>query len=354
MEKARHRRLLLVAILAGLGLCAGLVLLRLVPLKMLPFDNKNELQLLVDMPEGTTLERTDRAVRDFEAYLRSVPEVTNFVTYAGSPSPMDFNGMVRHYYWREQPNFADIRVNLADKSDRDMQSHSIGLRLRNDLQAIARNHGAILKLIEAPPGPPVIATLTAEIYGRPGLDYGALILGARHVEALMETLPGLVDLDDSSETYRTMIDFVLDKEKAALHGVSTADVVETLRLALTGTSPASVHMAHERQSLPVRMVLPVSLRTGPDALGELRMKTASGSMVPLAELGSFREVPSEQPIYHKNLKRVAYVFADTAGVPPGEAVLDLKGKLKDEPMPSGVEARMGWRGGMEDHPGCVP
>ena len=338
----RNRWLLFAAILGGLALCAGLVLLRLVPLKMLPFDNKNEFQLLIDMDEGTTLERTDLAVRDFEAYLRTVPEVTDFTTFAGSPSPMDFNGMVRHYYWRDQPNFADIRVNLLDKDDRDMQSHAIGLRLRNDLHAIAERHGAVLKLVETPPGPPVMATLTTEIYGRPGLDYGVLIDGARHVRALMNTEPGLVDLDDSSETARTMVDFVLDKEKAALHGVTAADVVQTLRLALTGDTPSSVHLPRERQPLPVRVVLPVGLRTGPDGLGELRLKTPSGSMVPLAELGEFRTVAVDQPIYHKNLKRVAYVYADTAGVPPGEAVIDLKARLKSDPLPPGTEAE--WAG----------
>jgi multidrug efflux pump subunit AcrB len=342
LTRARNRWLLLFGILAGLGLCGVLVLLRLVPLKMLPFDNKNEFQVLVDMPEGTTLERTDRAVRDFEAYLRTVPEVTDFITYAGEPSPMDFNGMVRHYYWREQPNLADIRVNLRDKSERDMQSHAIGLRLRNDLQAIADRNGVRMKLIEVPPGPPVIATLTAEIYGRPGMAYQDIIDGARHVESVMGELPGLVDRDDSSETDRTMYDFVLDKEKAALHGVTTADVIDTLRLALSGSAPANIHLPHERQSLPVRLVLPMRLRTGPDPLSELRMKTASGAMVPLAELGSFRRVPAEQPIYHKNLKRVAYVYAETAGVPPGEAVIDLQSMLKKDPIQPGLTTQ--WAG----------
>ena len=338
----RNRRLLLFAIVGGLALCAGLVLLRLVPLKMLPFDNKNEFQLLVDMDEGTTLERTDRVVRDFEAYLRTVPEVTDYVTYAGAPSPMDFNGMVRHYYWRDQPNFADIRVNLKHKDDRDMQSHAIGLRIRNDLDAIAKRHGAVLRLVELPPGPPVIATLTAEVYGKPALPYASLVDGAAHLRALMASEPGLVDVDDSAETARDMYDYVLDKEKAALHGITAADVVETLRLALSGSAPGSVHLPRERQPLPVRMVLPVALRTGPDTLGELRLKTPAGAMVPLAELGTFRKVLAEQPIYHKNLERVAYAYAETAGVPPGEAVLDLKSRLKADPMPPGTRAQ--WAG----------
>jgi len=342
LAAARNRWLLLGVILGGLALCAGLVLLRLVPLKMLPFDNKNEFQLLIDMDEGVTLERTDRVVRDFEAYLRTVPEVTNFVTYTGAPSPMDFNGMVRHYYWRDQPNFADIRINLKPKDDRDMQSHAIGLRIRSDLDAIARRNGAALKLVELPPGPPVIATLTAEVYGKPALPYGSLVDGAKHVRSLMASEPGLVDVDDSAETDRLMYDYVLDKEKAALHGITAADVVTTLRLALSGSAPGSVHLPRERQPLPVRMVLPVALRTGPDTLGELRLKTPSGDMVPLAELGTFREVPAEQPIYHKNLERVAYVYADTAGVPPGEAVLDLKARLRADPMPPGTRAE--WAG----------
>lgn len=342
LQSARNRRFLLAGILLGLGLCVGLVVMRLVPLKMLPFDNKNELQLLVDMDEGTTLERTDRTLRDFEAFLRTVPEVTNYVTHSGQPSPMDFNGMVRHYYWRDQSNLADIRINLADKDDRDMQSHAIGLRLRNALHAIAERNGANIKIIETPPGPPVMSTLTTEIYGRPGVPYDSLIEGAEHVQSLMLDEPGVVDVDLSTETDRMMVDYVLDKEKAALHGVTAADVVETLRLALSGSAPASVHLPRERQPLPVRMVLPLPLRAGSDTLGELRMKTPGGAMVPLAELGVFREVPAEQPIYHKNLRRLVYVFADTAGIPPGEAVIDLKSRLKTDPMPPGTDAE--WAG----------
>ncbi|SOB59261.1 Efflux pump membrane transporter BepE [Pseudodesulfovibrio profundus] len=332
----RNRRLLLGTILLGLGLCGVLVVMRMVPLKMLPFDNKNELQLLVDMPEGTTLERTDRTIRDFEAFLRTVPEVTNFVTHTGSPSPMDFNGMVRHYYWREDPHLADIRINLADKDDRAMQSHAIGLRIRNELTSIAEQHGAVVKLVESPPGPPVIATLTTEVYGKPGLPYGMLIDGTRHIAGLMTEQHGIVDVDISAEEERNMIDFVIDKEKAALHGISAGDVVETLRMALSGATPATVHLPDERQQLPVRVILPVNLRTGSHRLGELRMKSPDGAMVPLAELGHFREVEAEQPIYHKNLQRVAYVYAETAGVPPGEAVIDLKATLKEDPMPPGT------------------
>ncbi len=342
LESIRNRRFLFLGLLAGLALCVALVLLRQVPLKMLPFDNKNELQLVIDLPEGASLEATDRVVRDFEDYLRTVPEITNFVTYTGSPSAMDFNGMVRHYYWRTGPQQADIRINLANKSRRSMQSHGIGLRLRNDLSALARKHGSRLKIVESPPGPPVISTITTEIYGRPALPYEHLVEGARHIEALMAEEPGVVDIDDSAEAERTMFDFVLDKEKAALHGITADDVVRTLRMALAGEAVSTVHETSERQPLPVRLILPKSRRTGPEQLAELHMKGSNGKMAPLAELGKFVQVSVEQPIYHKNLKRVAYVFADTAGRAPGEAILDLQARLKDSPMPPGTSAE--WAG----------
>ncbi|WP_147819669.1 efflux RND transporter permease subunit [Salidesulfovibrio onnuriiensis] len=342
LDKARNRRFLLLGILGGLALCAALVLLRQVPLKMLPFDNKNELQLVIDLPEGATLEATDRVVRDFEEYLRTVPEITNFVTYSGSPSAMDFNGLVRHYYWRTEPQQADIRINFADKSRRAMQSHGIGLRLRNDLTALAEKHQARLKIVESPPGPPVISTITTEVYGRPGLPYPALVQGAKHIETLMADEPGVVDVDDSAEAEQTMFDFILDKEKAALHGITAEDVVRTLRMALAGEAVSTVHEPSERQPLPVRLVLPENRRTGPDQLAELRMKGKNNKMVPLAELGRFVPTPVEQPIYHKNLRRVAYVFADTAGRAPGEAILDLQSRLKADPMPPGTLAE--WAG----------
>lgn len=342
LDNKFYRRLLFGGIIIGLAASMLLVVFRLVPVKILPFDNKNELQLVIDMPEGTTLEGTDRVVREFENYLRGVPEIVDFESFTGTPSPMDFNGMVRHYYWREQPNLADIRINLRKKDERDEQSHAIGLRIRRDLQTIAEKHGAALKIVESPPGPPVISTVTTEVYGRPELRYDDLVAGAAHIKKQMAKEPNVVDIDDSSEEPRTMFDFVLDKEKAALHGVSTADVVETLRLALSGSIPASVHASRERQPLPVKIILPLRLRSGPEILGELRVKTAAGALVPLAELGTFREIKEDQPVYHKNLKRVAYVYAETAGQAPGEVVFDLQSRLEKDPLPAGTKAE--WAG----------
>jgi multidrug efflux pump subunit AcrB len=337
-----YRWLLVAVIIVLLIIPVVLVIFRLVPLKMLPFDNKNEFQVVVNMPEGTTLETTDAVIRRFEDYLRRVAEVTHYVSYVGTSSPIDFNGMVRHYYLRQGSHVADIRVNLADKSRRKMQSHPIVLRLRADLMEIAENNGARIQLVEVPPGPPVLSTVVTEIYGEPDTDYSELIAAGKRIRELMRTEPFVVDIDDMAETRRDKIDFVLDKEKAALHGVSTQAVIGTLRLALTGDTPATVHAPDERRPLMVRVILPRDKRSSISDLAQLPMKTATGEMVPLAELVEIREEPVRQPIYHKNLDRVAYVLAEMAGRAPAEAVLDMQKRLAEDPLPDGIRAE--WAG----------
>ena len=285
LESRPKRWLLVGGIVAALIFSMSLAVFRLVPLKMLPFDNKNEFQIVIDMDEGTPLEQTDRTVREFEQILRGVPEVTNFVTYTGEPSPMDFNGLVRHYYWRNGGNMADIRVNLADKSIRKEQSHAIVLRLRHELEAVAERNKANIKIVESPPGPPVISTITTEVYGAADRPYSAIIEGAKQIRGVMNTEPGVVDIDDSTEADRIMIDFVLDKEKAALHGVSAREVVETLQMALSGMVPANVHVQGERNPLPVKLILPLVRRADASSLSHLKVRTAAGKSVSLAELG---------------------------------------------------------------------
>ncbi|WP_035076612.1 efflux RND transporter permease subunit [Maridesulfovibrio zosterae] len=333
LESRPKRWLLVGGIVAALIFSMSLAVFRFVPLKMLPFDNKNEFQIVIDMDEGTPLEQTDRAVREFEQILRGVPEVTNFVTYTGEPSPMDFNGLVRHYYWRNGGNMADIRVNLADKSMRKEQSHAIVLRLRHELEAVAERNNANIKIVESPPGPPVISTITTEVYGAEDRPYSAIVEGAKQIREVMNSEPGVVDIDDSTEADRIMIDFVLDKEKAALHGVSAREVVETLQMALSGMVPATVHVHGERSPLPVKLILPLVRRADVSSLSHLKVRTAAGKSVSLAELGRIVEVNQEQPIYHKNLKRVVYLFAEMAGRAPGEAILDMQSKLKKDPLP---------------------
>ncbi len=329
---------LLGAILVLLCLSMALPALRQVPLKMLPFDNKNEFQLVLDFPEGTTLETADRTVRQFEAFLAGVPEVTDFTSYVGISSPMDFNGMVRHYYLRQGPHVADIRINLVHKDRREAQSHAIVLRLRKPLQEIASQHGVNLKVVETPPGPPVLSTITAEVRGRTDSSYDDLIAGADRLKAVMKTEPGVVDIDDSAEAKRMRLDFVVDKEKAALHGVSTSQIIQSLRLALSGDSPATVHLPHERQSLMVQMILPRAKRSGLASLSQIPVLTASGQILPLAELGTFQEMPAEQPIYHKDLERVVFVYAEVAGRSPATAILDMEDKLAKNPLPKGAQA----------------
>jgi multidrug efflux pump subunit AcrB len=337
-----NRWLLLAVILFLLALPLGLILTRLVPLKMLPFDNKNEFQIVLDMPEGTTLEATDAVVRAFENYLQTVPEVTDYTTFSGQAAPIDFNGLVRHYYLRQGSHLAELRVNLLSKDQRRQQSHAIVLRLRRDLEAIAAQHGAAIKIVEVPPGPPVLSTLVAEIYGQADMDYGRLIEGAAHVKQIMATEPFVVDIDDTVEAARDKIDFVLDKEKAALHGVSTHAVINTLKTAISGTTPATVHVRGERDPLMIRLILPRAERSDMIALSSLPIKTASGKTVPLAELVAITTIPEAQTIYHKNLKRVVYVLGEMAGRAPGEAVLDMQKRLKQSPAPEGIAVE--WAG----------
>ncbi len=336
LESQGKRRLLALGVVGLLIASCSLALFRQIPLKMLPFDNKDELQIVLDLPEGSSLEATDRTVRAFEDYLRTVPEVTSFVTYTGTASPMDFNGMVRHYYLREGSHQADIRVILADKKRRKQQSHAIALRIRDDLEKLAQSHGTRLKLVEAPPGPPVIATVVAEIYGSPDTKYSQLADAARHVQGIMRQEPGVTEIDATFEAQHQRVNFLPDKEKAALHGVSTEDMAQTLALSVGGYVPANVHEPNERQPLPVRLILPRGKRSDVAALTQIPVKTAAGDMVALGELGRFEVVTEDQPVYHKNLKPVVYVFAEMAGRAPAEAILDMQAALRDNPMPTGT------------------
>jgi multidrug efflux pump subunit AcrB len=327
---------LLIVVLALLAGSGGLVLTRQVPMKMLPFDNKNELQLVIDMPEGTTLETTDAVVRAFEAELFTVPEIEHFESYVGTYSPIDFNGLVRHYYFRRSDHQADIRIGLAPKKKRVQQSHEIGLRIREGLTEIADRYGANLYIVESPPGPPVIATVTTELYGPPEASYQELVGASYTVMDRMREEPGVVDIDHSAEAPHGRIDFVLDKEKAGLHGIRTDSVVKTLRIALAGGEPATVHKTGERTPLTVRLQLPRVQRSGITELGRIKVKGMGGELVELDEIGTFRRVPNDQPIYHKNLERVVYVFAEMAGRAPAEAIIDMSSHFKKNPLPRGI------------------
>jgi multidrug efflux pump subunit AcrB len=320
----------------------SLPLTRAIPLKMLPFDNKDEFQLVLDMPEGTPLERTDAVARSFEMLLHGEPLVSKMVTYVGHASPIDFNGLVRHYDFRLGANLADIRVYLKSKLEREEQSHSTVLRLRHRLHVLAKKLGVRLKVVEVPPGPPVLAMIVAEVYGPPGLSYQDQIAGAEGLMERMEKEPGLVDLDVWSDTPRMRYDYVLDKEKAALHGVRTDSVVRTLGMAVGGQDVGLLHLPRERQPLHIEVRLDEPSRSGLEKLLALEVKGATGGLVALGELGEFRERPQDLTIYHKNLSRVVFVSAEAAGRPPGEAILDLQSSLAKTPLKQPV--RVEWAG----------
>ena len=335
-------RLLAGALLGVTGLlflgAIGLVMARKVPLKMLPFDNKNEFQLVVDMPEGTSLERTEVATSALADYLKTVPEVRNITTYVGTASPMDFNSMVRHYYLRQAPHMADIRVNLIHKNLRQAQSHDLVLRLRKAIAEIGQANGANVKIVEAPPGPPVISTVTVEVYGQDYNTYGQVQRVAQMVAARLGEQPGVVDLDTSLEANQGKWTFVADKEKAALAGVSTEQIAQSLAVAIGGQSVSVMHKPGEVNPMPIWVQLPRAMRDEPGSLNRLYITGSQGQEIPLNEIGHWARRTEDQTIYRKNLKPVVYVFAEMAGRAPGEAIYETWKDLKAHPLPAGFEA----------------
>jgi len=300
----------LVMIVSLLMASCSLVPLKRVLVKMLPFDNKSEFQVIIDMPEGTTLEQTAAVTREIGEYVRTVPEVSDFEMYIGTASPYNFNGLVRHYFTRSGPNVADIQVNLAPKQDRKAQSHAIAKRVRPPIDEIAKRYDARVKIAEAPPGPPVLQTLVAEIYGP---DYARQIEVARQVRDVFEQSDGVVDVDWYVEDDQSKYRFVVDQEKAALNGVSVDQINTTLRVALEGMGVGLAHFPKEKEDVPIYLRLARSERSSVDGLREIRLQGAQGNMVPLAELVRVEETIQDKSIYHKNLMPVVYVTGDVAG-----------------------------------------
>ncbi|MCE3225074.1 MAG: RND-type efflux transporter, transrane pump [Nitrospira sp.] len=324
----------------GLLLAGSLFLFytRGVVVKMLPFDNKSELQLVIDMPEGTTLEETARVTKTLTEYVRTIPEMRDYQAYVGTASPFNFNGLVRHYYLRDQPHEADIQINLAAKERRQAQSHDIAQRIRPALQAIARPYDANVKVVEVPPGPPVQSVLVAEIYGP---EYDRQMAIARDVRRLFDTTAGVVDVDDYLEAEQTKYLLTVDRAKAALAGIPSEEIVKTLQLALGGAHAGLVHLPKEKRPVQIMLRLPATERTGLEHLGELSLRTATGHMVPLSELIRVEQTVREKAIYHKNQKPVVYVIADVGGAreergeSPVYGVMGIGKKLEQLTLPEG-------------------
>jgi len=325
---SRKLRWSVLAVTAFLFVFSGwLAMDRRVPLKMLPFDNKNELQVVIDMPEGTTLERTEAVAAELANVVRGFREVTDVTSFAGVPSPIDFNGMVRHYDLRRAPQLADLRVNLVSKHERVAQSHDFAQRLRRELTPIAGRRGARIAIVEPPAGPPVIATITVEVYGPPQADYAELAHAASLVRARLAKEAGVVDTDDTSEAPQKLIRFELDREKAALHRIGEAEVANLLQAAVAGHAVTAVHDPREVEPLPIVVRLPEDQRSSQAELNRLRVPTSDGDSVALAEIGTFVSAVRDPTIYHKDLRRVAYAFGELDGRAPAEAILDVQADL---------------------------
>jgi multidrug efflux pump subunit AcrB len=311
-----------------------------VKVKMLPFDNKSEFQVILNMPEGSSLERTARAAREIAAALRTEPEVTDYQIYVGTAAPFNFNGLVRHYFLRRGAHVADLQVNLVNKHDRRAQSHDIAKRVRPRVAAIAERYGARVAVAEVPPGPPVLQTLVAEIYGA---DEAARLKLAAKVREIFRQTPGVVDVDWYVEADQPKARFVIDKEKAALHGISAETISMTLRLALAGDRLDLVHVPHEKEDVDIVMQLPLAHRTSPEDLLALRVRSGDANalpepgrladappLVPLRELVRVEHTLADKSRYRKNLLPVTYVIGDVAGEieSPVYAILQMNRALR--------------------------
>jgi multidrug efflux pump subunit AcrB len=322
-----------------LAFLAGIILLLLasmatvgvgwVKVKMLPFDNKSEFQIILNMPEGSALERTAQAAREIAAAVRGEPEVTDYQIYTGVAAPFNFNGLVRHYFIRRGAHIADLQVNLVSKSERKAQSHDIAKRVRPRVAQIAAKYGARVAVAEVPPGPPVLQTLVAEVYGPNEESRLAL---AHKVIDIFHTTKGVVDTDWYMEADQSKVRFLLDKEKAALHGISDEAIAQTLKLAVGGAAVDLLHLPREKEDVQIVVRLPQSLRTSPEDLLALRVRGANpaGALVPLRELVNVEPGRADKSIYHKNLMPVTYVIGDVAGVveSPVYAILKMNEALR--------------------------
>ncbi|MEJ2383029.1 MAG: efflux RND transporter permease subunit [Xanthomonadales bacterium] len=307
----RGRRLgMLAVVLALITASIGLVAVQWVVLKMLPFDNKSEFQVIVDMPEGTPVERTQRVLDELGLALTDVPEVMDYQTYAGTASPINFNGLVRQYYLRAEPHQGDIQVNLVDKDDRDRQSHEIAMSVRAPLQAIGARYDANVKVVEVPPGPPVIAPLVAEVYGATAEQRLAT---ARLVRGVFESTPDIVDVDDTLEAPQPRLLVSVDRERAARLGVSQSRIVAAIATAMAGEDVSYLHDENSRRPVPIRLELKEGAKADPGVISHLRVRSASGDLVPMSEVAHFTRTTRERAIYHKDLLPMVMVTGDLSG-----------------------------------------
>jgi len=306
----RNRWLLLASIITLILAAISLVFVQAVVLKMLPSDNKTEFQIVLDMPEGTSLEQTSRVLHEMGLYIGNLDEVTDYQIYAGTAAPISFNGLVRQYYLREAANLGDIQVNLVAKDLRQRKSHEIAMAVRQPLQNIARKFNGNAKVVEIPPGPPVMSPIVAEVYG---LDYQGQIQQAKLLRAVFEDTDNIVDIDDSVAYPAEKINIIIDRQRAARLGVSQQIIVEALATVLNGLDVTYLHGANLKYAVPVRIEYAEADKADIEQVLALQVRSVNGNLVPLTELVSIHQGVREQNIYHKNLLPVVYVTADVAG-----------------------------------------
>ena len=347
LDSSKKRSLMLaVTVLLLLG-SVGMFFTKSVAVKMLPFDNKNEFQVVIDMPEGTTLERTAAVTKEISQYLSTVPEVVNYQNYVGTSAPITFNGLVRHYDMRASSSVADIQVNLLHKADRSDQSHDIAKRVRPEVLKVAAKYGANVKIVEVPPGPPVLSTLVAEVYGP---DYEGQIEIANSVIDILKETDAVVDIDWRVESPQTEYKLVVDNEKAMLNGVAPAQVVGNMTYLLG--EHAFSNLYDENSSDPVGIVLALDDmdKSSLQDIQNVKVKGSGGNMVPIGNLVRVEENTLQPSIYRKDQKRVVYVMADMAGglESPVYAILGMEEKLENIALPEGYSVNELYLGQPED------
>jgi multidrug efflux pump subunit AcrB len=346
-EDARSRRhKLYLGTLVAIALAVSLAALQWVVMKMLPFDNKSEFQVVLDMPEGTPVEETARVLDELAAEVAKRPEVTDYQAYAGTSAPINFNGLVRQYYLRSGPEVGDLQVNLVDKHHRDRQSHDIALEVRPALTEIGRRYGASVKVVEVPPGPPVQAPLVAEVYGPFHESRQRL---AREIRRVFDGTEGIVDVDDSVEAPSPRVVAAVDRARAARLGVDQAEVAQALAAALGGLDATYVHVGAETYPIPVRLELDVPDKADLASVLSLRVRSRSGALVPLSEVTTIEHRAWDEAIYHKDLLPLAWVTADSVGRTdsPLYGMFAMVGRLRDA-LPSGTLVEQSFFGQPDD------
>jgi multidrug efflux pump subunit AcrB len=339
IERSATRNLFFAGMVVLLLLACALVPLKLVRVKMLPFDNKSEFQVVIDMPNGTTLEQTTNVAQALGRHLATVPEVLNYQVYSGTSGPYNFNGLVRHYFMRQQANQADIQVNLLSRHDRKAQSHEIARRVRPALDRIAQQYGARIKLAEVPPGPPVLDTIVAEIYGP---DQQGRVELANRLKQVFQQNAGVVDIDWYVEDPETKYDMKVDLDKAALHGITAAEITRTIQIGVGGATAGLLHSPQSREDVPIQVQLSRPERSSIERLGELKLPTPGGQQVSLHEVTTVNQTTIDQTQYQKNLKPVVYVIGDLAGQEesPVYAIMKMNQVIEKLKAPDGYGVKI--------------